>query len=65
MAGTCRGAGPEGAQRLQEQRHREGSSVPGQERRGPADEVHLQGLREALRKQQRRPAAVARKGKNR
>lgn len=62
FTGACRGFGPEGAQRLQEQRHRERGAVSGQERSGSADEIHLQGLREAVRKQQRRPTAVARKG---
>uniref|UniRef100_A0A672K9N0 Uncharacterized protein n=1 Tax=Sinocyclocheilus grahami TaxID=75366 RepID=A0A672K9N0_SINGR len=41
-----------------------GREVSGQERSGPADEVHLQRLREALRQQQRHPAPVARKGRS-
>lgn len=62
------GAGTDGgvtsADCIQEQRYRAGREVSGQERSGPADEVHLQRLREALRQQQRHPAPVARKGRS-
>ncbi|KAG5272085.1 hypothetical protein AALO_G00161490 [Alosa alosa] len=60
--GESSGSSNEGADVLQKQRHRASGEVAGQERRGPAHEVHLQRLREALREQQRHPAAMARKG---
>ncbi|KAI2661453.1 Acetylornithine deacetylase [Labeo rohita] len=59
-AGT--GGGVTSADCIQEQRYRASREVSGQERSGPADEVHLQRLRKALRQQQRHPAPVARKG---
>ena len=65
LSGESSGSNDEGADVLQKQRHRAGGEVPGQERRGPAHEVHLQRLREALRQQQRHSAAVARKGETR
>lgn len=54
--------GVTGADCVQEQRYWAGSEVFGQEWSGPADEVHLQRLWEAIGQQQCHPAAVAWKG---
>jgi len=62
LTGSRRKYCPEGPHLFQSQRHREGGAVAGQERCRPANEVHLQRLREPLRQQQRCAAAVAREG---
>ncbi len=64
LSGAGTGGGVTSADFIQEQWHRAGREVSGQERSGPVDEVHLQRLREALGQQQRHPAPVARKGQS-